>query len=384
MSIQRDYEPTCLFDSQIGNSLILLSQELLEGAFNLQIETKTLMKRLLHLLTLDELKQLYASLGGKESLEGLSRGFVIEKIQRKVQTPDLFQNEYTMSLLLGRINEAIGFIEASIDRLDRTDLIKIYQDFNPEKLKREDLKKSEIVQLILNQVPITELLKNKRLQERLKPKYISIADIRSLKTDIEALKTETDYISNAVKLLSERVWSVDNSLKEAYSKLRIVENMFEIGETPDLETFLKALYEESISIGEKPSPESFHGIVERLQKKLGINERTFILKGIELLLTHYMLSQVKDLPWQPALEDFMKVLREEFRGVAFGEKAEIPSLRDRVSRRLGISDEIFDSLLIKAWKEDLVFLEAGAPIGEFGVKHLETKEGQKFYYVSIR
>ncbi len=350
----------------------------------MQIEPKAFTKRLIHLLSLDELKQLYASLGGKSSLEGLSRSFIIEMILETAQTPDFFNNRYAMSLFLGRLNEAIGFIEASIDRLERADLIKIYEEINTEKLKREDLKKTEIVQLILNRVSIIELLDNKRIQERLKPKHVSIADIRSLKTDIETLKTGTDRMSNDIKLVSERVWSVDDSLKEVGPKLDVAGRIFEVGESPSLGIFLRALYEESVSIGEKPSPDSFNGIVERLETKLGIDERTFILKGIELLLTKYMLSQVKDLSWQLPLEDFMKVLRQEFRSVALGEKAEIPSLRQRVGRRLGISDETFDDLLIKAWKEDQVFLESGAPIGEFGVKHLVTKEGQKFYYVSLR
>jgi hypothetical protein len=349
---------------------------------NLHPDKKIPAKHLLRLLTLDELKQLYAALGKKESLEGASRGFIIAKIQSAIKTEDLLKNEYASRVLLEKISEAIAFIEGTVDHLERPDLVKVYEDVTSQKLKKEDLKKSEIMERLLNEAPINEIVKSKRFQERLKPKYISIADIKSLKEDIESLRAEASSVSNDIDLLSERILSVEKSLKEVNTKLRSMDEMFETGESPDLETFLKALYEESISIEEKLSPESFQGLVERLQKRLGINEKRFILKGIELLMTHYLLSEVKGLLWRPPFDEFMKILKEELS--IFGEKADIPSLRNRVCRRLAIEDETFDELLTKAWREEYVKLEAGAPIGEFNVKYLVTKDGQKLYYARLR
>jgi len=352
----------------------------------MQNRKKVPLRKVLQLLSQEELKQLYLSLGKKESLEGLSRGFIIDKIQRSTKIEDLAKNEHVMLLLVSKVDELLSLLRGIIAKLEKSELIKMCHDIGLKKASGENITKSEMIGKMFDTAPIADLLRNKRLQERLRPKYISIADIRSLEKEFESLKTETDDISSRLSFISHGISKSENEIKEISHSLKAIEEFFDTGKSPDLQTFLKALYEEAVSTVGKPSPESFDDIVERLQNKLGIDEREFILKGIKLFLTYYMLSEVKDLPWQPGFEDFMKVLKEEFDKdrTKFGEKTTIPSLRDRVCRRMGISDEMFDNQLIKAWKENYIELEAGAPIGEFNIKYLVTKNGQKFYYASLK
>jgi hypothetical protein len=353
--------------------------------FDLQPARKTLVKRLLRLLSLDELKQIYAALGKTESLEGASRGFVISKIQGAIETQDLVKNENAMALVLNRIEEPIAFVEELISRLERSDLVKIFEEITSEKLRKENAKISEITERLFNEVPIGKIIKNKRFQQRLKPKYVSISDIKSLRDGIELLKDRMNNVSNDIESLSESTKTTESSLKQIDEKLKSLNELFKTEETPSLEDFLKVVYDASVSMGEKPAAESFRGLTKRLQEKLGIDERTYVLKGIELLVSYYMISEVKKLHWLPTSEDFIKTIRNEFEtnGTFMGKK-DIPTLRSRVTKKLGIAEDVFDDLLIKAWMNGQIELEAGAPIGEFSVKYLVTKEGQKFYYARLK
>jgi len=338
---------------------------------------------LLWFLTRDELKQLYASLGGNESFNEWSRGFLIKKIRGMINPLDLFENKTVAPLLLDRIIQIIIFIEKTIQNMEKSDLLKIYQKITSKDLtQRGDLKKSEIVQQILDEIPINVIIKNKFFRNRLKPKYVTISDIKSIKKDLEDLNTQLNWISNIIRLVSNRTYSSDEALKLILERVDSLNNIFETGENPDLETYLKALYEEAIHITEKPSPTLFRDIDKRLQRKLGISERIFTLKGMQLLLIHYLLSEIKKLSWQPRFEDFVKVLKDELNKESrIKERVDIPSIRARICKRLDIKEEVFDDLLEQAWKEDLVKLEAGLPIGEFNAKYFVTKDGKMFYYI---
>jgi hypothetical protein len=343
------------------------------------------MKRLLQLLSDEELRKLCLPLGKKETIERYTRAFLIEKIQRSMGLEEILRNKQISQLLLDKIDRALHFIEASVGRLDRDDLIKICKQLGKEEIVKENMKKSQIVRTIFANLSILELLKSKHLQERLKPKYLSISDFKSLRKEIESLKADIDHLSSDLGFVSQRISTMNYDLKDLSVRLKSVENLFSVEASPDLLAYLRAFYEEALSIEDKLTPESMRDVSQRLQKKLGIDQRTFILKGIELLLTHYLLTQTKFLLWKPAPEDFMKILKEEFEKIKIaGEQAEIPKLRSRVTKRMSISDEMFDQMLIEAWKEDRVKLDVGAPIGEYDVKYLITEDGNKFYYVKLK
>jgi len=360
------------------------------GRSYMQSNKKFVINRLLWLLTHDELKQLYKSSGGNECFDEWSRGFLIKKIQEIINPLDLFENETVAPLLLERITKIITFIEKTIQNMEKSDLFKIYQKITSKDLThKEALKKSEIVQRILDEIPLNAIIENKLFKDRLKPKYVTISDIKSIKKNLEDFNTQLNWISNMIRLVSNRTYSSDEALKNIFERVDSLSNMlksiFDTGRNPDLETYMEALYEEAIQITKKPSPTIFRDIDKRLQRKMGISERIFILKGMELLLIHYLLSEVKKLSWQPRFEDFIKVLKDELNKESHvKERVDIPSLRDRVCKRLGIKEEVFDDLLEQAWKEDLVKLEAGLPIGEFNAKYFVTKDGKMFYYIRTK
>lgn len=346
---------------------------------------KILAKRLLRLLDPDELKELFVHLTGEDMAEGSSREFMISRLQNTVDARNLLKNERVAPLIVDKISDVLAFIERTIGHLEREEIMRIYRDLTSEKLRKENSTKSEILEEILDKIPSVELIKNKRLLERMKPKYVSIADIRSLRDGIELLKKETSNASDDIGLLSDRIFSAEDFLKQALTRLKTMDEAFETTELPNLETFLKIMYDESIKIGERPTAESFHGLAERLRMQLGINERSFVLKGVELLLIHYLMSAARSLRWRPTLESFTEILKEEFEGKGpIKDRIDIPSLRTRISKRLAIEEEVFDDMVIEAWKKDLIKLEAGAPIGEFNVKYLVTRDGQKFYYIRLR
>lgn len=351
----------------------------------MQRQRKNSLKLFLQLLKDEELEELYRSFGKKDALEGYSRAFIIKKIDRSIDLKTLLENDYAVRLLLDKMGDLVSLFEAYIRRLDIGDLTKMYRQFGKEKPLKEDMKKSEIVKDMFVNIPLLELMKSKLLRERLKPKYVSVSDIKTLRKEIESTKTNTERLSSNLGLISTRIASMDHDLKGLSEKLESVEDLFNVGATPDLLSYLKAFYDEAVLMDERLSPESFQSVSQRLQEKLKIDQRTFMLKGIELLVAHYFLTRTKSLLWKPSLESFMKILKEEFEKVKMvGDQAEIPKLRTFVTRRMGISDVMFDHMLESAWKEDRVKLDVGAPIGEYDVKYLVTEDGNKFYYVKLK
>lgn len=340
-------------------------------------------KEALNFFSIEELKQLYYSLGGKESLDGYSRNFIIEKIQRLDEFRNLLSNK-TVLMLINRLGEMLSYFRKNLEQLEAQDLLKICKNFGVNKHITEDSKKSDIIKTLLSHVSIHEISKNKLVMQRLKPKYVTISDIKSLKKELELLKSKTEETSDNIDLLNHSIQGISDKLETLSLKLERFEGLFDIGSTPSLQAYLKALYDERILLNEKLSPESFRDVIERLQQRLGVDNRTFILKGIELFLVHYFLSHIKELSWKPDFEVFITIIKEEFDKIKIAEdKAEIPKLRMNVTRRMGISDEMFDEMLIDAWKKGYVKLDVGAPIGEYDVKYLITPEGNRFYYIKL-
>jgi hypothetical protein len=346
-------------------------------------ERKISVENSLRLLSLDELKYVYKIVGKQESLEGLSREFAISKIQSAIEPRDFFKREEIATLFLDKIDRLIDFTEKLIGGLERSELIKVYEDLAANKWKKESASKSAILERLLNDFPLEEIIKNKLFLRRLKPKYLSIADVKSLETYAIQLKENTTQINDNLGLVSDKTSLVEESIQNLSRRLQSIENVFDSGTAIPPYEYLKALYEESMGIEGRLSPETFEGIIERSKKKIGINEQEFVLKGVELLLVHYLLTNVKLLEWRPPIDDFMRTIKEEFSMLKpIGNQAEIPLIRDRVRKKLGISDEMFDDLLIAASKKDLVRFEMGRPIGEYNVKYL-VKDGIKYYYLKI-
>jgi hypothetical protein len=97
------------------------------------------------------------------------------------------------------------------------------------------------------------------------------------------------------------------------------------------------------------------------------------------------MTKIKDMEWKPNFEEFLKAIKEEIPKIQIlPNQAEIPTLRERVSQKLGISESIFDEQLIEAWKRGYVKLDVGAPIGRENVKYLKYGQSSFFYVKLLR
>jgi len=347
-------------------------------------EEKSIKKLLLQLLSLQELRELSLSFGEGKMARDATRKFMIERIAKAISDEDFLKNNSVVLSLLSKTGTIISCFWDWLGQLEKSDLKKISEEIGEKGLVTEDIPKSQILKQIMANIPLHELLKSKHLNALMKAKSVPKISAKILEKELRALETNISSFSNDVKFLLEEIAVVKKELADVSSVVQSLEKRVDIEKVPDIETFLQALYEEAISISEM-TPESFRGVSQRLQKKLGVDERTLIFKGMELLLTHYLLTQVKLLPWKPSLDEFLRIAKEEFEKVKItGDQAEIPTLRERVSKRMSISDQLFDELLIEAWKKDYVKLDVGAPIGEYNVKYLTTEEGRKFFYVKLK
>jgi hypothetical protein len=341
-------------------------------------------KPLLQLLSIEELRELALSFGEHKIAQNATRKFLIERISGAISDEDLLKQRSVVLSLLAKSGAIIDSFWDWIQKLEKDDLRKVCEDVEKKELVKEDATRSQILKHIMADIPLSELLKSKHLSGLMKAKSAPKMSAKLLEKEVKALETSISSFSNDVKALSEEIAVVKKELVDISSQVRSLEKRVDVEKAPDIEALLRALHEEAISIGEI-NPESFRGVSERLQKKLGVDERTLVFKGMELLLTHYLLAQVRLLPWKPSLDEFLRIVNEEFERVKItGNQAEIPALREHVGNRMNISDQLFDALLTEAWKKDYVKLDVGAPIGEYNVKYLTTEEGRKFFYVKLK
>ena len=339
--------------------------------------------KLFQLLNDEELKKLFWSIERDQQVRNVSRGFIIHKLQ-EIPEKELLRNDYVSNLLKTKLIQAMEAIKLILKQLDKDELIKMYKDFGRGEIVTDKMKKSKIIEKMIMEIPLPDILKNKRFRAKLKPKQVPLTHLKSLQKEIGNLKKEVDKINQGVEILFEKISEVSRGIRDLSIKLELVENLFNVESAPDLYVYLKAVYDEIVATDGRLIPEVFPALSEKIREKLEISENTFILKGLELLLLHYLLTNVKSLHWRPSFEEFWKILKDEFEKVKILEnQAEIPTLRDHVCKRMGISEDMFDELLIEAADRDYVKLDVGRPIGEYDVKYLTTKDGLKFYYVKL-
>jgi hypothetical protein len=347
---------------------------------------KTL-EHLLHLLSLDELRQVYTTIRMDQLDAGYSRSFIISKIRQKITIKDLFANELSASLLLSKFDELSAFVEKTISNLEKVDVIRIYEEYTSEKPNKrklsEDLGKTEIIRYLLTEVSIPQIISSQRFKKASKSKTLSVDVIKSLEGEVLKSQEDISRILNRYEMMKAKVFDMARDFKDFSEKTKSVEAVFDVENIPSLYDFLGALYDEAASLNSNLSPEVFKGVLERLKTKTGTDDRTFMIKGLQLLLVHYFLTNVKLLRWKPRIGVFLKIFKEEYEASRpVGQQAKIPILRERVCRRMGIDEGLFDELLIEASKEGFVGFEMGQPIGEFNIKYLE-KDGLRYYYVRL-
>ena len=343
-----------------------------------------IVRRMLKSLDISDLRNIFFNHQvGSTLSEDASKSFIIEKIVNKVSAEELIQNRLLIFKMVEKINDLFSVFEIMLSSLKYEDLIQICRDMNRSDL--ESIKsKSNLIERMITEMPLSEIWKTKTMQRQFKPKPASTYSLKRMRADINALKKTIQELSEHQVNLISSISKIADNLQRFSLDMQKLANRLELNDLTDLETYLYAFYEQSLEIQKQISPEQLANASKEMPKKLDVDRWNFLIRGLEIMVLHYLLSQVKNLLWKPSFDDFLRITRKEFEKIkGVDGRAEIPVLREHVCRIMNISDEMFDNLLIDAWEKGLVRLDVGAPIGRLDVKYLKTKEGNLFYYVKF-
>lgn len=207
-----------------------------------------------------------------------------------------------------------------------------------------------------------------------------VEEIRTLENRLlsieNLLKKQEQQIVETNKLMCDMKNFVvlnNNQMKSDF------ENKFNLNNT---EKLIFALRKESLNL-KSLNQESFGSIMENLNQE-NILDIDLLRDGLAIVIVDYLMKLTKEMDWKISLDLFYKVLSEEVSEIkgSISTIVEIPKVREKVCRRMGIATEKFDSLLLKCFDVQWVNLEVGTPIGETDVAWLDTGKN-RFYYVKL-
>lgn len=346
---------------------------------------KTALKKALYSMSMEELKQLYASFPeAKPIVATPEKSFLVKKILESIPSEHLLRNKKLSLVLLSLFEQMHSFLEANILRFEQNEIIKICEELGQTELAKKYKDKRKILKKLLENVPLENILQSSIIQKQLSAKTAARYDFRKMETkinelrkEVEKLKAESSDILFTIQNMQEKLWQLIKEQEEIISSLRMKR-------APNDIELLKVLREEAISI-DTLSPEKLSEIRNKVLSRFNADELSLALKGLQLLLFHYFMTKIKDMEWKPNFEEFLKAIKEEIPKIQIlPNQAEIPTLRERVSQKLGISESIFDEQLIEAWKRGYVKLDVGAPIGRENVKYLKYGQSSFFYVKLLR
>jgi len=342
--------------------------------------------RVLNLMNLEELNQLYTSLNiGPHLSSEATEEFIVKKIVEKASKDSLLGNRSFVLKTLDHHGMIASGLEKILNEFNRDTLVEIWKELKNAKIP-EDEKKPLIIQKLLSEISFDKIWKSRSLRKKIALKKSSKADFQKIRTQIAELG---EAINNAKKEYIERTSialnEINHKIETSEKELNEIKLVLKPPKDPSLQTLLKALYDQAIEIDGQLSAEIINEQENQLLKKLNTNELWLTFKELQAFVLHYLLQNVKNLSWLPSTETFMKVVKEELNKIkGSGGKAEIPKLRELVCPRMGLTEEVFDSMLTSAWNEGFIELESGAPITRSEVKYLVTKSGSIFYYVRLK
>lgn len=193
------------------------------------------------------------------------------------------------------------------------------------------------------------------------------------------LKKQERQISELDRSLKKIIDLFDSNLKQIKSCPEYFENKFVVQNSDNL---LWALRKESLDLTVLKEG-SFDSIKEKLKRE-NISDIDLLRDGLAVVVMDYLMKLTKEIDWDVSLDQFYRILSEEIfelKGTV-NTIAEIPPVRDRVCRRMGISAGKFDSFLLDCFENNWVRLEVGTPIGKTDVEWLDTGKN-RFYYVKL-
>jgi len=356
------------------------------------VEKQATLRRVLGQFTQKELFQIISSLKSVEPFiisQTAKKDFIISKILDNFSFTDITKNEQVSQKIFEELQSTFGVFENIFTQLSMDDLEVICNDLNKKDIFETKKIKIEIIHELLINIGIENLWKSKRFRDRFTPKYITKTDLDTLNRNINSLKEEL-LTKNAIDKngYSKLMYQIEKMLKEDLSitknEINKLNKKFTIENGSRFNEFLSLIYNESLQLNKKLSLEDLTNINSTIKQKFSNENFAYLLSGLELMLTHYFLENIQNFEIKPNKELFWEVLREEFNKIRqIGDRAEIPALRELVCARLGISEHIFDVYLEESWKNGEIRLDIGAPIGRRDVKYLITKEGTRFFYITL-
>jgi hypothetical protein len=345
---------------------------------------KTAIKKALQGLSIEELKQLYASYTEAKTIAATpAKSFLIEKILESVPSEHLLRCRKLSLVLTSDFEHLYSFLEASILRLDQNEIEKLCEELGQTELAKKYKDKRKLLKQLLESVPLDNILQSNIVQKQLCTKTVFRYDVRKIETKIKELGKEIEKLKSESSDTLSMIQSIYKKLEQMSKIQEELISSLSMKAAPNEIELLKMLREEAISIDKSLSPEKLGEIRNKALSRFQTGELSLTLKGLELLLFHYFLTKIKNMQWKPNFEEFLKIIREEIPKIQIlPNQAEIPTLREKVSQRLGISESTFDEQLIEAWKRGYVKLDVGAPIGRENVKYLNYGQSS-FFYVKL-
>lgn len=368
-----------------------LEQERKYEVISHQTNTKAAV-RILKSMTEAELRNLYSSLGLVPAIvETAPKDFVVSKIVEKASVNDLLQKREFVLRMIESHDRISSGLEKVLNNLDKETIIEICKELAKEELTKVE-KKLEIVQRLVAEIPFDKIWKSRSLRKRTTSQKVSNAYLKRLSKEISSLNhdirdIEKRHQESSLESLSE----LDNKIQNAIGELRHLSEQHEsflrllsMKDVPTAFAYLEGFRKELVSLQDTLSPEKLCEFIEKVKSRLQIDDFSFTSKGLEIMLAYYLSKETKGMGWSADFQEFVSIVREEIPKIEImPNQAEIPALREKVIKRLGISEAVFDRQLVQAWQKGYVSLHSGAPRERDEVKFLEY-EGNKYFYVSLR
>lgn len=342
------------------------------------------LRRIIEQLSTQDLRRLFLEYHkGAIISEKPVRDILTDKILHEIPSEFLFNHPTVLSTMITDFALLDSFLKEYILSLDVSEIRDLYSELGMNAPSQEQKNKNKVVDQLLATTSLESVVESKNLRKWAKTKTKAERDLDELKSGFKTLCEHTDKLVRMNLDNKYEMEELKRTLRQLSKADEQMEASFGMKSSPEAMALLQAMRKEMLSEDETPSPEKLIEIMEKTRVSLKTDEFSFLLRGIELMMTHYLLGQMRKMHWKIDPEEFMQVVREEIRKIQIlPNQAEIPLLRERITQILGITDEVFDQHLLDAWKNGQVKLEIGAPIGRENVKYL--KYGQTaFFYVKV-
>lgn len=348
--------------------------------------------RVLKSMSSADVRNLYYSLGLTPAIaEAASKDFVIGKIIEKTDVNNLLKDKEFIVRIMENYYMISTGLERTLDDFDRETIVEVYKELSKEALVEEE-KKLKIIERLIVEIPFDKIWKSKTLRKRITSQKLSKADLKRLSKEISSLNqgiTEMwgkhqEKNVESFNELENRIQHTIMEIQQLSKQQEMLLGLLSMKDAPSASDFLESFRKELLALQDTLSPERLCELVEKSKSRLRTNDFAFTSRGLEIMLAYYLSTKIKKMEWPADFEEFVKTVQEEIPKIEIlPNQAEIPTLRERVTSRLGISEGNFDKQLVQAWQKGYVSLHSGAPRGREEVKFLEY-DGNKYFYVSLR